>query len=253
MPINRDQQISKSANQNTQKNFFNFQIFQTISWTLHSPRLGFSPLLCPLYSLSKFSFFFHKLMFLLITFLFISLFNLNRFERNTNKMSNKNLLNLLLPENPLVIFIQKKVFPHWSQKKNHIIVCHYFPLLSNQLAFRVRRAASTLSLTIMVSTCEKHEKMSLFNQVLREFAMVTIVTLTFWLLLWLYTYVVSHYFVFLVHLLAMFSHIKYMQSSSLIFRKCSKYFKCFKLLPTTLEQKRKLWLWSIWFQIVNSV
>ena len=56
-------------------------------------------------------------MFLLITFLFISLFNLNRFERNTNKMSNKNLLNLLLPENPLVIFIQKKVFPHWSKKK----------------------------------------------------------------------------------------------------------------------------------------
>ena len=44
-----------------------------------------------------------------------------------------------------------------------------------------------------------------------------------------------------------------MQSSSLIFRKCSKYFKSFKLLPTTLEQKRKLWLWSIWFQIVNSV
>ena len=59
--------------------------------------------------------------------------------------------------------------------------------------------------------------------------------------------------VFLVHLLGMFSHIQYMQSSSLIFRKCSKYFKCLKLLPTTLEQKRKLWLWSIWFQIVNSV
>ena len=32
-------------------------------------------------------------------------------------MSNKNLLILLLPENALVIFIQKKVFPHWSQKK----------------------------------------------------------------------------------------------------------------------------------------
>ena len=41
-------------------------------------------------------------MFLLIIFLFISLSNLNRFERNTNKMSNKTLLNLLLPENPLV-------------------------------------------------------------------------------------------------------------------------------------------------------
>ena len=38
-------------------------------------------------------------------------------------MSNKNLLNLLLPENPLVIFIKKKVFPHWSQKKKiHILV-----------------------------------------------------------------------------------------------------------------------------------
>ena len=67
---------------------------------------------------------------------------------------------------------------------------------------------------------------------------------------------VSHYFVFLVLLLGMFSHIQYMQSSSLIVRKiflCSKYFKCLKLLPTTLEQKRKWWLWSIWFQIVNSV
>ena len=59
--------------------------------------------------------------------------------------------------------------------------------------------------------------------------------------------------VFLVHLLGMFSHIQYMQSSSLIFRKCSNYFKYSKLLPTTLEQRRKLWLWSIWFQIVNSV
>ena len=49
-------------------------------------------------------------MFLLTTILFISLFNLDRFERNTNKMSNKNLLNFLLTENPLVIFIQKKDF-----------------------------------------------------------------------------------------------------------------------------------------------
>ena len=74
MPINRDQHISKSANPNTQKKILSFQIFQTISWTLGSPRLGLSPILCPLYSLSKFSrFFFHKLMFLLITFLFISL------------------------------------------------------------------------------------------------------------------------------------------------------------------------------------
>ena len=64
---------------------------------------------------------------------------------------------------------------------------------------------------------------------------------------------VSHYFVFYVLLLGMFKHIQYMQSSSLIFRKCSKYFTCWKLLPTTLEQKIKLWLWSIWFQIVNSV
>ena len=91
-------------------------------------------------------FFFHKLMFLLITFLFISLFNLNRFERNTNKMSNKNLLNLLLPENPLVIFIQKKMFPHWSQKKKNtslfIITFHCFTVrVCNQLVFRVRRAA----------------------------------------------------------------------------------------------------------------
>ena len=149
MPINRDQQISKSTNLNTHKHFLSFQIFQTISWPLGSPRLGFSPLLCPLYSLSKFSccFFFHKLMFLLITFLFISLFNLNRFERNTNKMSNKNLLILLLPENALVIFIQKKVFPHWSQKKKttslFIITFHCFTArVSNQLAFTVRRAAT---------------------------------------------------------------------------------------------------------------
>ena len=62
-------------------------------------------------------------MFLLITFLFISLFNLNRFERNTNKTSIKNLLNLLLPENQLVIFIQKKVF---RQKKTR----HCLSLLS---------------------------------------------------------------------------------------------------------------------------
>ena len=59
-------------------------------------------------------------MFLLITFLFISLFNLNRFERNTNKISNKNLLNLLLPENPLVIFIKKKsVSSLVAGKKTH--------------------------------------------------------------------------------------------------------------------------------------
>ena len=38
---------------------------------------------------------------------------------------------------------------------------------------------STLSLTLVVSNCEKHEKMSLFNQVLREIAMVTMVTLIF--------------------------------------------------------------------------
>ena len=148
MPINRDQQISKSANPNKHKIFLSFQILQTISWTLGSPRLGFSPLLCPLYSLSKFSCFFsHKLMFLLITFLFISLFNLNRFKRNTNKMSNKTLLNLLLPENQLVNFIQKKVFPHWSQKKKNtslfIITFHCFTIReSNRLAFRVRRAAT---------------------------------------------------------------------------------------------------------------
>ena len=101
------------------KNFLSFQIIQTISWTLGSAKLGFSPLLCPLYSLSKFScFFIYKLMFLLITFLFISLFNLKRFERNTNKMSNKNLLNLLLPENPLVIFIKKRCFLIGRRKKN---------------------------------------------------------------------------------------------------------------------------------------
>ena len=62
-------------------------------------------------------------------------------------MSNKNLLNLLLPENPLVIFIQKKVFPHWSQKKKStslfIITFHCFTVkVSNQLAFRVRRAVT---------------------------------------------------------------------------------------------------------------
>ena len=130
------------------KKFLSFQILQTISWTLGSAKLGFSPLLCPLYSLSKFScFFIHKLMFLLITFLFISLFNLKRFERNTNKMSNKNLLNLLLPENPLVIFIQKKMFPPWSQKKKStslfIITFHCFTVrVSNKLAFRVRRAVT---------------------------------------------------------------------------------------------------------------
>ena len=98
-------------------------------------------------------------------------------------------------------------------------------------------------------------KMSLFNQVLREIAMWVQSHLNF-LTLKVALNLVSHYFVFLVHLLGMFSHInmalghiQYMQSSSLIFRKCSN----FKLLPTTLEQKRKLWLWSIWFQIVNSV
>ena len=142
MPINRDQQIS--ANPDKHKFFLSFQILQTISWTLGSPRLGFSSLLCPLYSLSKFScFFFHKLMFLLITFLFISLFNLNRFERNTNKTSIKNLLNLLLPENQLVIFIQKKVFRQKKTTSLFIITFHCFTVRkSNRLAFRVRRAAT---------------------------------------------------------------------------------------------------------------
>ena len=47
--------------------------------------------------------------------------------------------------------------------------------------------------------------------------------------------------VFLVHLLGMFSHIQYMQSSSLIFRKYSKYFKCSKLLPINyLRAKKKV-------------
>ena len=39
------------------------QLYNT--WTLGSPRFGFSPLFCLLYSLPKFSFF-HKLMFLMI-------------------------------------------------------------------------------------------------------------------------------------------------------------------------------------------
>ena len=100
-------------------------------------------------------------MFLLITFLFISLFNLNRLERNTNNKSNKNLLNLLLPENPLVT--NEGVSSSVTEKKNtslFIITFHCFTVrVSNQLAFTVRRAATgpftsvdlTLSLTIMVS------------------------------------------------------------------------------------------------------
>ena len=117
-----------------------------------------------------------------------------------------------------------------------------------------RRRISQLNIAYLIMTdCEKDEKMFLFNQVFKrnrhgEFR-VTIIFLTFKVALNL----VSHYFVFLVLLLGMFSHIQYMQSSSLIFRKCSKYFKCSNLLPTTLEQKRTLWLWSVWFQIVNSV
>ena len=101
-------------------------------------------------------------MFLLITFLFISLFNLKGFERNTNKMSNKNLLNLLLPENPLVIFIQKKVFPHWSQKKKTSLLSllsivsplgyptNWF-LRLGELLHALYFNGSTLSLTIMAS------------------------------------------------------------------------------------------------------
>ena len=106
-----------------------------------------------------------------------------------------------------------------------------------------RHRMSQLNITYLVMTdWKKQEKISLFKKSHHNF-------LTFKVALNL----VSHYFVFLVHLLGMFSHIQYMHSSSLIFRKCSKYFKCSKLLPTTLEQKRKLWLWSIWFQIVNRV
>ena len=48
--------------------------------------------------------------------------------------------------------------------------------------------------------------------------------------------------VFLVHLLGMFSHIQYMQSSSLIFRKCSNYFKTlvFKTVADHLRAKKKV-------------
>ena len=112
--------------------------------------------------------------------------------------------------------------------------------------FLFRDRISQLNIAYLVMTdCKTQEKISLFKHVLREIAMVFRLKVALNL--------VSHYFVFYVILLGMFKHIQYMQSSSLIFRKCSKYFKCFKLLPTTLEQKRKLWLWSIWFQIVNSV
>ena len=85
-------------------------------------------------------------MFLLIIliFLFLSLSNLNRFERNTNKMSNKTLLNLLLPENPLVT--NEGVSSLVAEKKKislFIITFHCFTVrVSNQLAFRVRRAAT---------------------------------------------------------------------------------------------------------------
>ena len=83
-------------------------------------------------------------MFLLIIFLFISLSNLNRFERNINKMSNKTLLNLLLPENPLVT--NEGVSSLVAEKKKislFIITFHCFTVrVSNQLAFTVRRAAT---------------------------------------------------------------------------------------------------------------
>ena len=99
-----------------------------------------------------------------------------------------------------------------------------------------RHRISQLNMAYLVMTdCKKQEKMSFFRQVLREIAMVSYF-LTFKVALNL----VSHYFIFLVHLLGMFSHIQYVQSTSLIFRKCSKYFKTSKLLPTSLEQKRKL-------------
>ena len=63
-------------------------------------------------------------MFLLITFLFTSLFNLNRLEKNTNNKSDKNLLNLLLPENPLVT--NEGVSSSVTEKKPH----HCLSLLS---------------------------------------------------------------------------------------------------------------------------
>ena len=132
MPINRDQHISKSANPNTQKKILSFQIFQTISWTLGSPRLGLSPILCPLYSLSKFSrFFFHKLMFLLITFLFISL-QLVKFtfaRKSISHLYSKKGVSSLVTEKITSLFI---------------ITLHCFTVrVPNQLAFRVRRAVTS--------------------------------------------------------------------------------------------------------------
>ena len=46
--------------------------------------------------------------------------------------------------------------------------------------------------------------------------------------------------VFLVHLLGMFSHIQYMQSSSLIFRKMFKLFQVFKTVADHLRAKKKV-------------
>ena len=127
-----------------------------------------------------------------------------------------NILSIFLALLLSYVAAAHKVFPHWSQKNNttslFIITFHCCTVRgSNQLAFRVRRAATCpftsmdqhLSLTIIVSKmylmmrikdvffsrhrisqfnitylvmtdCKKQEKISLFKQVLREIAMVSL-------------------------------------------------------------------------------
>ena len=94
------------------------------------------------------------------------------------------------------------------------------------------------------------------NQVSKESVMVGSdfrVNLIFWhFLRWLWTrfhIILYSYFVFWAGCFT----LQNMHVIKLNFLKMFKMLKCSKLLPATLEKKRKLWLWSIWFQIVNSV
>ena len=135
-------------------------------------------------------------------------------------MSNKNLLNLLLPENPVVTnegvssLVAEKKTNHclsllsivWVLGNRtdwllglgellHALLLQWINTITynngiknifhdedQRWCFLFKDVGYLNSTYLVMTDCEKHEKMSLFNQVLTQIAMVTIVTLIFWLL-----------------------------------------------------------------------
>ena len=103
------------------------------------PQIGFLPTFMSFVLTFNFLFFFSQ-MFLLITFFWFH--SLTWIDLRGTPMSNNNLLKLLLPENLLLIFIQKKIncYKYWIHNNNDnkmiiisiIITAHYSTILKRK-------------------------------------------------------------------------------------------------------------------------